>query len=146
MASDKDSSYDDEVKLDGARIRPTVTGGSTLASRSRSMKGSRGVGCFARERASVAEALEFMDFQPGAPIAGTRIDVAFIGSCTNGRLSDLREAARLVKGRRVASHVKALVVPGSQQVLKAAEAEGLDQVFSQAGFEWRHAAAPCAWP
>jgi 3-isopropylmalate/(R)-2-methylmalate dehydratase large subunit len=91
------------------------------------------------ERASIAEALEFMSFRPGAPIAGTRIDVAFIGSCTNGRISDLREAARIVRGRRVAPHVKALVVPGSRQVRKAAEAEGLHEVFLQAGFEWRDA-------
>jgi len=140
MASDKDSSYDDEVKLDGARIRPTVTWGINPGqSVEVDERLPRPSDVSPAERASVAEALEFMDFQPGAPIAGTRIDVAFIGSCTNGRLSDLREAARLVKGRRVASHVKALVVPGSQQVLKAAEAEGLDQVFSQAGFEWRHA-------
>src|ERR1700686_3622134 len=73
------------------------------------------------------------------PIAGTKIDVAFIGSCTNGRISDLREAARLVKGHRVAATVKALVVPGSQSVRKAAEAEGLDQIFRDAGFEWRGA-------
>ena len=72
-------------------------------------------------------------------MAGTKVDVAFIGSCTNGRLSDLREAAAVVAGHRVASHVRALVVPGSQAVAVAAEREGLDQVFSQAGFEWRRA-------
>ena len=80
-----------------------------------------------------------MDFRSGQPIAGTRIDVAFIGSCTNSRLSDLREAARIAKGHRVASHVKALVVPGSQSVRMAAEREGLDRVFTEAGFEWRGA-------
>ena len=93
----------------------------------------------ADDRASVAEALEFMSFKGGMPIAGTKIDVAFIGSCTNGRISDLREAARIVKGQHVAKHVKALVVPGSQSVRKAAEAEGLDKIFSDAGFEWRGA-------
>jgi 3-isopropylmalate/(R)-2-methylmalate dehydratase large subunit len=72
-------------------------------------------------------------------VAGTRIDVAFIGSCTNGRLSDLREAARVAAKGRVASHVRALVVPGSQEVARQAEAEGLDQVFRTAGFEWREA-------
>ena len=86
-----------------------------------------------------AEALGFMGLSGGAPIKGTKVDVAFVGSCTNSRLSDLREAARIAKGRRVASHVKALVVPGSQAVLAAAEREGLDQVFRDAGFEWRGA-------
>ena len=91
------------------------------------------------EAASVNEALEFMGFEAGAPIRGTKIDVAFVGSCTNSRLSDLREAARVVEGHRVASHVKALVVPGSKGVRHAAEAEGLDEVFRSAGFEWRGA-------
>ena len=80
-----------------------------------------------------------MDFKPGQKIAGTPIDVAFIGSCTNGRLTDLREAARVARGRRVKPGVKALVVPGSQQVSKAAEAEGLHHIFTEAGFEWRGA-------
>src|SRR5204862_8232588 len=80
-----------------------------------------------------------MGFQPGARVAGTKIDVAFIGSCTNARLSDLEEAARLVKGHRVAPHVKALVVPGSRGVSRAAEARGLHEIFIDAGFEWRGA-------
>jgi 3-isopropylmalate/(R)-2-methylmalate dehydratase large subunit len=87
----------------------------------------------------VVEALEFMGFRAGDPIRGTRIDVAFVGSCTNARLSDLREAARIVRGRKVASHVQALVVPGSQAVRAAAEREGLDRVFIDAGFDWRGA-------
>ena len=80
-----------------------------------------------------------MGFADGQKVAGTQIDVAFIGSCTNGRLSDLEEAAKFVKGRRVAPHVKALVVPGSQDVRRRAEAKGLDEIFSAAGFEWRGA-------
>jgi len=80
-----------------------------------------------------------MGLTGGQPISGTRIDVAFIGSCTNARLSDLREAALVVRGRRVARHVKALVVPGSEQVRQAAERERLDDVFREAGFEWREA-------
>ena len=80
-----------------------------------------------------------MSFRGGMPIMGTKIDVAFIGSCTNGRISDLREAARLVKGQHVAQHVQALVVPGSQSVRRMAEAEGLDKIFTEAGFEWRGA-------
>jgi 3-isopropylmalate/(R)-2-methylmalate dehydratase large subunit len=85
------------------------------------------------------EALAFMGLDAGQPIAGTRIDVAFVGSCTNGRLSDLRAAAEVARGRRVAKGVRALIVPGSQQVAKAAEAEGLHEVFRAAGFEWRKA-------
>ncbi len=85
------------------------------------------------------EALAFMGFERGARVEGTQIDVAFIGSCTNGRLSDLEEAARLVRGRHVAPHVKALVVPGSQAVRRAAEAKGLHEIFTKAGFEWRGA-------
>jgi 3-isopropylmalate/(R)-2-methylmalate dehydratase large subunit len=93
----------------------------------------------AGQRQSVEEALAYMDFKPGQPIAGTRIDVAFVGSCTNGRLSDLRQAARVARGRKVAAGVKAIVVPGSQQVRQAAEAEGLHEIFREAGFEWRDA-------
>jgi 3-isopropylmalate/(R)-2-methylmalate dehydratase large subunit len=80
-----------------------------------------------------------MEFRPNQSMAGTRIDVAFLGSCTNGRLSDLREAAKVVSGHHVARHVRALVVPGSQAVRAAAEAEGLDVVFRDAGFDWRGA-------
>ncbi|HEX2485363.1 MAG TPA: aconitase family protein, partial [Myxococcota bacterium] len=89
------------------------------------------------ERPGFAEAIAFMKLRPGEPLAGTRIDVAFIGSCTNGRISDLREAARVARHGRVAPHVRALVVPGSQDVARHAEAEGLDAVFRAAGFEWR---------
>ena len=85
------------------------------------------------------EALAFMGFHAGQRVKGTKIDVAFVGSCTNARLSDLREAARIIRGHHVAPHVKALVVPGSQAVRAAAEREGLDRVFLDAGFEWRGA-------
>jgi 3-isopropylmalate/(R)-2-methylmalate dehydratase large subunit len=78
-----------------------------------------------------------MDWTPGTPMAGTKIDVAFIGSCTNGRISDLREAARVAKLGSVRPHVKAIVVPGSQEVARQAEAEGLHEIFRAAGFEWR---------
>ena len=80
-----------------------------------------------------------MGFKPGQKLAGTKVDVAFIGSCTNGRLSDLREAADVARGRKVAAGVRALVVPGSQEVKAAAEAEGLHEIFEQAGFQWRGA-------
>lgn len=140
LASDPDASYDDEVAIDAAAIRPRVTWGI-----------NPGQSIFvdellpapsdvpAEDRPSVTEALEFMGFGAGQPIKGTRIDVAFVGSCTNARLSDLREAARVVRGHRVAPNVQALVVPGSQAVRAAAEREGLDRVFTDAGFEWRGA-------
>jgi 3-isopropylmalate/(R)-2-methylmalate dehydratase large subunit len=91
------------------------------------------------DRSTYREALAFMGFEAGQPIKGTKIDVAFVGSCTNGRLSDLRAAAEVARGRKVAKGVRALIVPGSQQVAKAAEAEGLNDIFTEAGFQWRKA-------
>jgi 3-isopropylmalate/(R)-2-methylmalate dehydratase large subunit len=131
MASDAGAQYDDRVTFDAASIEPTVTWGI-----------NPGQSVAINEPMSGApddEAFEFMGFRPGARVAGTKIDVAFIGSCTNGRLSDLEAAAAIVRGHRVAPHVKALIVPGSQAVRKAAEARGLDEVFRNAGFEWRGA-------
>jgi 3-isopropylmalate/(R)-2-methylmalate dehydratase large subunit len=131
IASDARATYDDRVTLDAAAIEPTVTWGINPG---QSVGISESIGATADE-----EALAFMGFGRGQRVEGTRIDVAFIGSCTNGRLSDLEEAARVVNGRRVARHVKALVVPGSQAVRRAAAAKGLDAVFTKAGFEWRGA-------
>jgi 3-isopropylmalate/(R)-2-methylmalate dehydratase large subunit len=91
------------------------------------------------ERKSTAHALEYMGLTPGTPIAALKLDRVFIGSCTNSRIEDLRAAARTVQGYHVASHVRAMVVPGSGQVKQQAEAEGLDRVFREAGFEWREA-------
>jgi 3-isopropylmalate/(R)-2-methylmalate dehydratase large subunit len=140
LASDADAAYDDVVLMDAGAIEPTVTWGINPGqSVGITEKLPAPTDVASEEKASVAEALEFMSFRGGMPIAGTKIDVAFIGSCTNGRISDLREAARLVKGHRVAKHVTALVVPGSQSVRKAAEKEGLDKIFTAAGFEWRGA-------
>ena len=140
MASDADASYDDVVKIDGADIGPTVTWGITPGQSVAIDQALPDLGAFAEaERQTVQEAFDYMDFKPGQKIEGTRVDVAFIGSCTNGRLSDLREAARVAQGRTVASGVRALVVPGSQQVRAAAEAEGLHEIFAAAGFEWRGA-------
>ncbi len=139
MASDADAAYDDVVELDGGAIEPRVTWG---------INPGQSVGVSERiptpsdagaDGGAVDEALDFMGFTGGAPIAGTRVDVAFVGSCTNARLSDLREAARVVSGQRVAGHVRALVVPGSKDVRRAAEAEGLHEIFRAAGFEWRGA-------
>jgi 3-isopropylmalate/(R)-2-methylmalate dehydratase large subunit len=140
MASDPGTRYDDEIAIDASSIRPTVTWGinpgqSVYVDERLPRPGE----VSPPERPAVAEALEFMGFRAGDPIRGTRIDVAFVGSCTNARLSDLREAARIARGRKVASHVQALVVPGSQAVRAAAEREGLDRVFIDAGFDWRGA-------
>jgi len=140
MASDPGAAYDDVVTINGAEIAPTVTWG---------INPGQSVGVNGRlplpqdlpaaERPGITEALDFMGFSGGQQVEGTRIDVAFIGSCTNGRLSDLREAALVVRGHHVAPHVRALVVPGSQKVAIAAEKEGLDRIFQEAGFEWRRA-------
>jgi 3-isopropylmalate/(R)-2-methylmalate dehydratase large subunit len=139
LASDRDARWDDVVDLDASAIAPMVTWGINPG-QSVGVDGHvpRSLTTGA-EADGVKEALEFMGFASGQPIAGTPIDVAFIGSCTNGRLSDLREAARVVAGHRVASGVRALVVPGSQAVAAAAEREGLDDVFRSAGFDWRTA-------
>jgi 3-isopropylmalate/(R)-2-methylmalate dehydratase large subunit len=131
IASDRNATYDDRVTFDASAIEPTVTWGINPG---QSVGVSEAIAADPQD-----EALAFMGFRPGARVIGTKIDVAFIGSCTNGRLSDLEEAARIVKGHRVAPHVKALVVPGSKGVSRAAEARGLHQVFIDAGFEWRGA-------
>ena len=141
MASDDAANYDDEVVIDGSAIAPRVTWGinpgqsvsvgESIPDPTKMMS--------SKDAAETSEALDFMGFTAGAPISGTKIDVAFVGSCTNSRLSDLREAARVVRGHKVSSHVKALVVPGSKSVSQAAETEGLDEIFREAGFEWRSA-------
>jgi 3-isopropylmalate/(R)-2-methylmalate dehydratase large subunit len=139
VASDPDASYDDRRAIDAAAIAPTVTWGinpgQVVPVDGRLPRPADADA----DREGVEEALEFMGFQASQPMAGTKIDVAFLGSCTNARLSDLREAARIAAGHRVAGHVRALVVPGSQAVAAAAEREGLDVVFRDAGFEWRGA-------
>ena len=131
MRSDAGAAYDDEVQMDAGAIAPTITWGINPG-QSISIDEPLPV-------SADSEALTFMGFRAGQRLGGTKIDVAFVGSCTNGRLSDLQEAARIVRGQRVAPHVKALVVPGSQAVRAAAEQEGLDRVFTEAGFEWRGA-------
>jgi 3-isopropylmalate/(R)-2-methylmalate dehydratase large subunit len=140
MASDADAAYDDVKRLDGNAIPPMVTWG---------INPGQSVGVGERipspesapepERPTYREGLAHMGFTAGQPIAGAKIDVVFIGSCTNSRISDLRVAAAVAKGNRVAKGVRAIVVPGSQLVAKAAEAEGLHHVFREAGFEWRNA-------
>jgi 3-isopropylmalate/(R)-2-methylmalate dehydratase large subunit len=139
IASDPDAVYDDEVVIRAGELKPVVTWGvnpGQSVSVDERVPAPTDPG---EEPQAVADALRYMGLEPGAPIAGMKVDVAFIGSCTNARLSDLREAAKVVRGRRVAPHVKALVVPGSAAVSKAAEQEGLADTFRAAGFEWRGA-------
>jgi 3-isopropylmalate/(R)-2-methylmalate dehydratase large subunit len=143
LASGPDAAFDDRVEIDGASIEPTVTWGINPAQSVGVSECIPTAGNFpGDEQAGIREALAFMDFKENQPIKGTKIDVAFIGSCTNSRISDLREAAKVAKGRKVAANVRALVVPGSQQVLEQAEKEGLNEIFTAAGFQWR--AAGCS--
>jgi len=140
IASAPGARFDDVTPIDGSGIAPVVTWG---------INPGQSVGVSERipspdtapedERVTYREALAFMGFEAGRPIAGTKIDVAFIGSCTNSRLSDLRIAADVARRGKVAKGVRALVVPGSQAVAAAAEREGLPDVFRAAGFEWRKA-------
>ncbi|MDP0491690.1 MAG: 3-isopropylmalate dehydratase large subunit [Verrucomicrobiota bacterium JB023] len=132
-ASDADAEYDDLVQIDAADIEPTVTWG---ISPDHALFVSENV---PERNEQTAEALDYMKLEPGSPIKGTKIDVAFMGSCTNGRLSDFREAAKYLKGRKVAAGVKAIAVPGSQITAILCEKEGLDKIFTEAGFEWRGA-------
>lgn len=141
FASDADAKFDDVVNIQAEDIAPTVTWGispdqgfsidSTIPDPAAAKTPA--------EQESIREALAYMKLQPGTPLKGTKIDVAFIGSCTNGRLSDFREVAKYIRGRHVAPGVKAIAVPGSQIVAVLAIKEGLDKVFRDAGFEWREA-------
>ena len=139
IASDPDASYDDVVRIRAEDIAPTVTWGinpgQAISVKERVPRAEEGK--TEAERASIKEALDYMQLEAGAPIEGVPVNVAFIGSCTNGRLSDFREVARYLRGRKVAPGVRALAVPGSMQVARDAIAEGLDAVFRDAGFEWR---------
>ena len=138
VASDADAKYDDVVNMEGKDIEPTVTWG---------INPGQAVGVSEKlpkpeeygDPDGAKKAYEHMGWQPGSPILGTPIDVAFIGSCTNSRLTDLRAAAKIAKGRKVKAGIRALVVPGSAEVKKLAEQEGLHEVFTAAGFEWREA-------
>ena len=138
VASDADAQYDDAVNYYGSDIEPTVTWGINPGQ-------SVGISEKLPKPAEFADpdgakkAYEHMGWQPGAPMLGTPINVAFIGSCTNGRLADLRAAAKIVRGRKVNSNVRALVVPGSAEVKRVAEGEGLHEIFTEAGFQWREA-------
>ncbi len=141
LVTDTDAIFDREITLDANKLEPMVTYGTNPG---------QGVGVSGRiptpeqlddpaERRSLLSAMEYMGLTPGQKIEGQHVDIVFIGSCTNSRIEDLREAASLVKGKKVADGVQALVVPGSKAIKAMAEAEGLDRIFAEAGFEWRGA-------
>jgi len=141
LPTDEGAVYDREVSLDAGALEPMITFGT-----------NPGMGIpisgaiphpeaapSAAERDTLAKALRYMDLQPGKPLAGHKVDVVFIGSCTNSRISDLRAAAAVMKGRKVAQNVRVMVVPGSRQVKAQAVAEGLDRIFREAGADFREA-------
>ncbi|PTY02523.1 3-isopropylmalate dehydratase large subunit [Opitutaceae bacterium EW11] len=144
FASDPGCHYDDVVNIRAEDIAPTVTWGInpgqgiSIEEKIPDPSAAQAVD----EKASIEEALAYMKLKPGAPIKGTKIDVAFLGSCTNGRLSDFQEVAKYIKGKKVAPGVKAIAVPGSQGVAVLCESLGIDKVLREAGFEWR--AAGCS--
>jgi 3-isopropylmalate/(R)-2-methylmalate dehydratase large subunit len=141
LPSDPDSRFDREVAIDCARIAPQVTWGTTpqdVVGVDGSVPDPAAEPDAARRKA-MERAIAYLGLAPGRPVEGLSIDVVFIGSCTNSRLSDLEAAAAVARGRKVAPGVRALVVPGSAQVKRAAEAAGLHEVFLAAGFEWREA-------
>jgi 3-isopropylmalate/(R)-2-methylmalate dehydratase large subunit len=139
LPSDPGATYDAEFLVDCGRLAPHITWGTSPEQVIRIDQAVPDPASApdAVHRKAWAEALDYMGLEPGQPIAGTRIDRVFIGSCTNSRLPDLRRAARIVEGKRVASHVEAWVVPGSEHVKREAEAEGLDRIFEAAGLQWR---------
>jgi len=141
LPTDDGAAYDATVTLDAPGIAPQVTWGTNPGMVAEITGRVPDPAAFPTdaERRAAERALQYMNLQPGTPLEGLRIDRVFLGSCTNARIEDLRSAARVVRGRRVAAGVRALVVPGSQQVKAQAEAEGLDRVFRDAGFEWRNA-------
>jgi 3-isopropylmalate/(R)-2-methylmalate dehydratase large subunit len=141
LTSDTGARYDAAVTLDVSELAPQVTWGTNpgmVTAITGTVPDPDSFGTEAEQHAA-RRALAYMALAPGTPLAGLAVDRVFIGSCTNARLDDLRNAARVVQGRRVSSRVRAMVVPGSQAVKSQAEREGLDRVFTAAGFEWRNA-------
>jgi 3-isopropylmalate/(R)-2-methylmalate dehydratase large subunit len=140
LPGDPGATYDARVTLDASAVAPQVTWGTSpgmVTDITGRVPDPAAFPTVAEQRAA-ARALEYMGLEPGTPLEGLPIDRVFLGSCTNARIEDLRLAARVVRGRRVAPQVRALVVPGSQQVKAQAEREGLDRLFREAGFEWRN--------
>jgi 3-isopropylmalate/(R)-2-methylmalate dehydratase large subunit len=141
LPSDDGATYDRSVTIDAGALEPMVTYGTNpgmgipITSRVPSPSDQAD----ASARRALEHALEYMDLQPGQPILGQKVDVVFVGSCTNGRISDLRLAAEVLRDRRVADGVRMMIVPGSDEVKREAEREGLNDIFRAAGAEWREA-------
>tara|TARA_B100000941_G_scaffold285115_1_gene256719 strand:- start:425 stop:1354 length:930 start_codon:yes stop_codon:yes gene_type:complete len=138
LVSDEKAIYDDVINIDASKIEPTVTWGITPGQSIGVNEKIPELSAIDKDDKYIAgEAYEYMGFNPGQRIKGTPVDVCFIGSCTNGRLSDLRIAAKIVKNHKVAPNIRAFVVPGSEKVAKQAKSEGLDKIFTESGFQWR---------
>jgi 3-isopropylmalate/(R)-2-methylmalate dehydratase large subunit len=141
LKTDEGATYDATVTLDANELTPMITYGTNpgmgipITGHVPTIEQLRDPS----QRVALDKALRYMDLQPGQPLLGQKIDMVFVGSCTNSRISDLRAAAKLIKGRKVAQGVRMMVVPGSQQVKRQAEAEGLHEIFKEAGAEWREA-------
>jgi len=141
LFSDGDAKFDNEIFINAEEIEPMITYGTNpgmgmhITDR---VPDPQGVGDLSQRRA-LEKALAYMGLQPNQPLLGHPVDVVFIGSCTNSRIGDLRQAAAMLKGKRVKDGVRVMVVPGSEPIKKQAEREGLDQIFKNAGAEWREA-------
>ena len=129
--TDEGAAFDRVVEIDASAVKPSVTWGTDPG------KVVAIDAALPSATAANARAFDYMRLQPQAPIAGERVDVVFVGSCTNSRINDLRDAAAILRGRRIAPHVRMLVVPGSERIKREAESEGLDRVIRAAGAEWR---------
>ncbi|MBM4420548.1 MAG: 3-isopropylmalate dehydratase large subunit [Chloroflexi bacterium] len=142
LATDASAAFDTEVKIDAGELRPYVTWGTNPAQSTTIDGAVPDPDSFtdAAKRDQAVRALRYQDLRPGTPIREIGIDAVFIGSCTNSRIEDLRTAARVAAGRKVRAGIRAMVVPGSEQVRRQAESEGLDRIFKSAGFDWRELA------
>jgi 3-isopropylmalate/(R)-2-methylmalate dehydratase large subunit len=140
LTTDTGATFDREMKIDAAALGPQVTWGTSpgMTAEITELVPDPIDAPTEADRQSYQRALDYMGLRPGTPLEGLKVDRVFVGSCTNARIEDLREAASVARGRRVASGVRAMVVPGSQQVKAEAEREGLDRIFTDAGFEWRN--------
>ena len=141
LCTDEGATYDHSITINASELEPMITFGTNPG---------QGIGISGLipdpatitdqvERASLTKALQYMGLEAGRPLVGQKVDVVFVGSCTNSRISDLRAAASILKGRKVAAGVRMMIVPGSQAIKRQAQAEGLDQIFKDAGAEWREA-------
>ena len=143
LKSDDDAIYDDVIRIDASTVEPTVTWGITPGQSIGINQKIPSKNEIPLDHFITEEAYQYMGLKPYQLIKNTPIDVCFIGSCTNGRISDLRAAANVVKQNKVAHNVKAFVVPGSEKVAKEAKEEGLDKIFLDAGFQWREPVVQC---